>query len=698
MNARILHIGVLDIQGQVHAVSFQEGVNVVTGRSSTGKSALIEIFDFCFGSSNFTVPVGVITDCADLYFTVMKVNESALVLARRSRDTRAFLKEELDLQRLEQVDTLSVDYFDDDYFSPISDFLKELKRYFGVVVTDIDEDLAARGWRGAKSSTPSARSFTSFMLQHQNLVANKHAIFYRFDQKVKREQAIEHLKIFLGFADQNYFIKSQELNALLQEQRILERSLPRREGAKESAKIKLINALREYEAISGKTLIDDLENAVTHPKLTLRTLREAKIEVVADSDAHARLRQEAENEERKLVARLRLKQQELGSVISSIDFSRRHYERSNETDVPASAELHVSICPFCNSQNNNVEEQANELTDAINWLNSELSRSSYRLESFEEQRKKVQLDIDVIKPELALCRQQIKAIDKQITDLEKVRSQYELAVESKIRVENVLAELADLQGKQPAGDLEKLRDTIRELKSYLKANYNIESNLAKAQLRIQELLTLFGNRFDFEQSYTPIKLNFDLETFDLWHEMGADKKVFLRSMGSGANWLSCHLVLFLALQRYFCEVGKDCTIPPILFFDQPSQVYFPSILDGGVEFSAEELAKKDTSRDKSRPVDEDVKAVTNLFDQLVTYCQETEDATGIMPQIIVTDHADHLILSGAVKFESLIRARWRQDRDGFIELKKIDHGSQIELEFSDPPEATIKTELLEEES
>ena len=698
MNARILHIGVLDRQGKVYAVSFQEGVNVVTGRSSTGKSALIEIFDYCFGSSDFTVPVGVITDCADLYFTVMKINESALVLARRSIDSKAFLKEELNFKRIEQIDTLNTDYFDDDYFSPLDDFLKELKRYFGVLVTDVDEDLTTRGWRGAKSSTPSARSFTSFMLQHQNLVANKHAIFYRFDQKVKREQAIDHLKIFLGFADQNYFTKSQELNGLLQDQRLLERSLPRREGVKETAKSKLLNALREYEAISGKTLIVDLDNAVTHPKSTLRTLREAQVEIVADSDAHAKLRQEAENEERKLVARLRIKQRELESVVSSIDFSRRHYERSNETNVPVNAELHASMCPFCNSQNNSVEKQANELTDAINWLNSELSRSSYRLESFEEQRKKIQLDIDSIKPELALCRQQIKAIDKQITDLEKVRGQYELAVESKIRVENVLDELVTLQGKQLDGDLDKIKGTIKELKAYLKTNYDIERKLTKAQARIQELLSLFGSRFDFEKSYTPIQLHFDLESFDLWHEMEAKKKVFLRSMGSGANWLSCHLVLFLALQRYFCELGKGCTIPPVLFFDQPSQVYFPSILDGGIQFSAEELAKNDTSRDKSRPVDEDVKAVTNLFDQLVTYCQETADATGIMPQIIVTDHADHLVLSGAVTFESLVRARWRQDSDGFIDLKNIDPGLQVELEFSEPPATRIKTELLKEES
>lgn len=667
MNAHIMHIGVIDKQGEVHAVSFHEGVNIVTGRSSTGKSALIEIFDYCFGSSDFTVPVGVITDCADLYFTVMKVNESALVLARRPKSSQAFLREELDIQKVEQITDLTPEYFEESYFCPLRDFLKELKRHFGLLVTDIDEDVSLRDWNGGrKSSTPSVRSFTSFMLQHQNLVANKHAIFYRFEQKEKREQAIDHLKIFLGFADQLYFMKSQELNALIQEQRQLERSLPRRTETKEAVKKKLINSLREYEAISGRRIDFDVTNAALHPEATLRSLRVLKVDVNADSDVHVRLKQEREVEERTLVAHLRRKQQELSSIESSISFSCRYTERGSETVVPESAELHATVCPFCRSQSNSLEEQANELTAAIDWLNSELSRSSYRLESFEEQKKKTVSEIDAIKLELGRCRQQIKAIEEQINDLEKVRTQYELAVESKIRVENVLSELADLQGGQSDEDLEILKARIKELRLYLKSNYDIDKKLASAQGRIRELLAMYGGRFDFEKSYTPIKLRFSLETFDLWHEMEKEKHVFLRSMGSGANWLSCHLVLFLALQRYFCEIGKNCCIPSTLFFDQPSQVYFPSILDGGTEFSVEELAKKDTSRDASRRIDEDVQAVTNLFSQLVIYCQETNEATGIMPQIIVTDHADHLELPGDVTFESLVRKRWREDGDGFI--------------------------------
>lgn len=89
-------------------------------------------------------------------------------------------------------------------------------------------------------------------------------------------------------------------------------------------------------------------------------------------------------------------------------------------------------------------------------------------------------------------------------------------------------------------------------------------------------------------------------------------------------------MLFLSLQRYFCELGDHCSVPPILFIDQPSQVYFPAILDGDNEFNADALAQRDKSRGDSE-VDEDLKAVTNLFDQLVRHCEETKKETGICP-------------------------------------------------------------------
>jgi hypothetical protein len=186
--------------------------------------------------------------------------------------------------------------------------------------------------------------------------------------------------------------------------------------------------------------------------------------------------------------------------------------------------------------------------------------------------------------------------------------------------------------------------------------------LTEARRYIHSAMADIGGRFDFEESYRPINLNFSLESFDLWHEERDRRRVFLRSMGSGANWLYCHLSLFMALHKLFCHLGDSCKIPAILFLDQPSQVYFPSFgVDSAEEFNARELAEKAGKGDR---LDEDVRAVENLYSELVSFCEQALAETGSEPQIIVSDHADNLNLAGKITFASLVRARWRTR--GFI--------------------------------
>ena len=146
----------------------------------------------------------------------------------------------------------------------------------------------------------------------------------------------------------------------------------------------------------------------------------------------------------------------------------------------------------------------------------------------------------------------------------------------------------------------------------------------------------------------------------------AKSKIYLRSVGSGANWLACHISLFTALLKYFCQQGNFCLIPPILFLDQPSQVYFPISTDIEEEFNAKELKRKE---DKESEADADLSAVTNLYQQLVDFCKKTYEETEIMPQIIITDHADKLKLQNCDFEKELVRnRRWRNIGDGFIKL------------------------------
>ena len=78
---------------------------------------------------------------------------------------------------------------------------------------------------------------------------------------------------------------------------------------------------------------------------------------------------------------------------------------------------------------------------------------------------------------------------------------------------------------------------------------------------------------DFEDEFKPINLKFELSNgnFDIYQLQANKDKVYLSEMGSGANWVSCHIVLFLSLLRYFSS-QKNSSIPSIMFFDQPSQV------------------------------------------------------------------------------------------------------------------------------
>jgi hypothetical protein len=144
-------------------------------------------------------------------------------------------------------------------------------------------------------------------------------------------------------------------------------------------------------------------------------------------------------------------------------------------------------------------------------------------------------------------------------------------------------------------------------------------------------------------------------------------------MGSGANWLYSHVCLFLSLLRYFASLGERSLVPSILFLDQPSQVYFPAMIDMSTDgFDAEKLKEKEKGDKGKEEVDDDMRAVTNLFVQILSILESINEQYGFTPQIIISDHADKLNLGEKYTFENYVRKRWRKKDDGLINLRKIE--------------------------
>lgn len=663
MKCYIKFIGVIDQAANTHKIEFYPGVNIVTGKSSTGKSAILEIFDYCFGSSDNTLPTGIITENAKYYFTILRIKGTYLYLVRDQSGAKSLIFENKSVRDDNGFFLLNEKMLEPVTSRSLYEYKKELGRYFNVTMSSIDEDTQYLQNHFKKKATPSVRSFMSFLLQHQNLIANKHAIFYRFDEKIKREHAIEHLPIFLGFANEDYYRLKQELYDIDSKIKKLSFLIPKRKIENDNLSIELNYLLGIYENLTGTKLIDiSVDKIIREAPIWLKHLQKTNSILSTTHDkAYDELLQ-LDKKRTELLAQKREKERERANLqLNNADLNS-YTDKINNLEFPESAEMHISKCPFCFNENQESVHESNSLVKSINWLNSELKNSPYIKESLTDIDRKLSSEISLLNKELKIYDRKIHNFSQELKLLKSNTISYmELANQSKHRVIFHLEKIIKHIKSSDDETLEKHKKSRNIILQKLR-EFNVEQKMQEAENYLNEYMNKFGSQLDFEEGYKPINLRFSFETFDLWNEKSYQtetKKIFLRSMGSGANWLYCHLSLFVGFLRLFSKLENQCKIPPILFLDQPTQVYFPSL-----DTSEENFVPNDLSNNPVEKVNHDVEAVSNFLTALINFCETTKAETNYKPQIIISDHADNITLGNGLEFEKFVRARWRTR--GFI--------------------------------
>lgn len=656
MKCMIFEIGIIDKTGNKHVVKLKSGLNVITGKSSTGKSAVIEIVDYCLGSRECTVPVGVITECAEFYYLVFKKVEDIFVIARSPLfPNKVFLKSINTFNPSE----IKKEFFESSYFIPLKDFKDQFRSMF-VDIEDVDESIYVRDLKNSKSARPSIRSFTSLMLQHQNLIANKHALFYRFDQQEKKDQVINHMKIFLGFADQQYYLLLQEKEQIESKLRGLAYEIKRlAQFSQESENEIGVLLQRLYDLMGMKEQTIEISELLKAPRNAMDRLDEIIVPININYSSDALL-------QRRIVLSRQLTDQtllyrQLKSRESLLRKTLKQEEelvnKLNNKEGNSTVQIATTVCPFCHTEMTELQESARRLKNALETLSCEF-QSIYPMKS------KIQIELSRLDEEIGKQRLLIENLQSQLQEIEKSEKRithkkdlYEEAVMMKAKLFALLDTLINKNGTELESKARVLEERRQEISKELQ-KYDVENNLRKAEIKINRYMAEIGQHFDFEASYKPINLKFSLSTFELYHELKNKNKVYLRSMGSGANWLYCHLTLFLALHKYFVELGDKCSIPSILFIDQPTQVYFPTFRQDNKESWSE--FNEESKGQPTPPIDEDYESVTNIFKQLQNYCTSLTNEYGFCPQIIVTDHVDDLDLGVEGLWDELVNGnRWR---------------------------------------
>ncbi|MBY7667232.1 DUF3732 domain-containing protein [Vibrio anguillarum] len=647
MKSYISDIFLFSSSGEKRNIFFSDGLNIITGDSKTGKSAIIEIVDFCMFSARSTIPVGKVTDWADLFCVVYTLDNKKLVVARSiNNKSKGYFS--LEDERFDTKRFLTKKYIESLRLKDIKLVQKDFEQHFGLSVSSTKHSDEQSPQSGGKATI---RDCATVMFQHQNLVANKHSIFYRFDDFYKRSKFISDFPIHLGWADANYYLLKREHENLLKRIKRTHKSGAQKQQEKNKLRINLETPIKTYYQALGLVL-DSSSLTLVNLKKIASDLPEIPKNAYEKTDLMRQLK--ILKDERSRYYKELSKTKELIDKVSSSSGEASDYSKSIGKLLELSEAEYASeeiICPVCKTEQPAIVEVVQDVITSRHSLMSELSKVGTFKQDNTQYFSGLLNDREKLKAEINNISKQINHIEKSLGKNENQELRDKLLI-LKGRIETSLEQILEVQLEDKVSEESgKLANQLEIIEAKL-AEYDLKNKIQKANLFINDTMNQLKSKLDFEVELKGGEMRFDLETFNFSY-FHKGKSIILSEMGSGANWLACHLCLFLALLKLSCK--ENSSIPTVLFFDQPSQVYFPKT-NRRISLVDKKLLS-DLEDKKIEEIDENIKQVIKIFTVMDEFLIELEkDKTiGFKPQIIVLEHADEPELN------EYVVERWSKD-------------------------------------
>lgn len=641
MRSYIKAIIIFDKDGNRKIVPFKEGVNIITGESKTGKSALVEIIDYCLCSSRCTVPKGKITDFAYLYVMPMLIDKKIYILARSNWQNGGkmfFIEENIDFS----VETITLDYFNNRNQFLVKEAQKKIESALGLHVTNVNIDKEEK-------KKASLRNMVSYLFQHQNLMASKFALFYRFTDFYKRKEIIDQFPIFAGMIGQEYYSDLIELGNLKSKLKSKQNIMKDNEKSINYIKNNLQPMLQNYYALldipfdTNLSADNMLKLAINLPNFDDSFMFNEN-GIVERYDILNEKLESLRDEERELLLKI-------GNINNANKtgsaFINSLSELKKQTEI-SQIETSVYSCPICGKNCEEIIQNDKDLLKSSEWLDSEISITSKYTFDFSEDIRKLNEMHKAKEDEIKVIWKEIKNIEQKFLKSKEFKTKKEKVNYSKSQI-CFFAEISNsgLFGQNIDEEVQELKNKIKELEGKIDS-FNLYAKKKEAERFLSNNMNRLSKTLDFEEEFKPINLKFDLigETFDIYQEQQNGDRIYLYEMGSGANWISCHIALFLSFLHYF-SLQKNSPMPLIMFFDQPSQAYFP------------QSNEKD---DVGETYQSDLKAVNQIYKTIFDEIKDIENTSKLLPQIIIVDHVDGNNLEIKNEFKSHVRAEWRDKK------------------------------------
>ncbi|GAB4194627.1 MAG: DUF3732 domain-containing protein [Roseiflexaceae bacterium] len=621
MTMQIKTIALYSKTGEIRSISFRLGaVNIITGKSRTGKSSLIDIVDYCLGRSTFKVFEGVNRETVAWYAVVLQINEGQILLAKPAPAGSARSQSSVYMQ--EAVEVALPVLADLQVNTNDKAVVAHLSRLLG-----ISENKTNPGANRTMQSFEATLDHTKYYLfQEQGLVANRKLLFYRQDEPIIPQHIKDTMPYFLGAVQEDRVSLVQQLRDARRQAALARRKLDEAISVVSNRLIQAQTLLAEARAVG----ITSEGEGITEPAALFSALRAAAEWTPATftleaSDALA----EAQNSLREAENAFASKQREIREVESFLRHAQGYRSEAQQQALRLQSIGLVQddgadneVCPVCASQLSNP-------TPAVNAITRSLDQLQGNLHSVTREEPRLQEHLATLRAELEARRLNAQERRAIVSSLVEQRERASRLQETNIRAAVVVGRIGlYLENVNVSDENAVLRRNLADAErrvEELEAQLDVEEmqDLKESILRlISAHMTEWAQRLQLEHAGAPYRLD------DKQLTVVADtpeRPIVMERMGSGENWLGCHLIALLALHQHF--IRRTRPVPNFLFLDQPSQVYFPS------EESYKALEGEPGSVEE---VGADVLAVQRMFDFLF----DTVEALAPNLQIIVTEHAN----------------------------------------------------------
>lgn len=591
-------------------------VNVVTGDSSTGKSSILRVIDYCLLARESSIVEDVINEHVAWYGLSFHLNGLDYVIARKAP---TFGRGGHDYYWAIDTDEMP----GDNYPRPTQSVTRaELQAFVSREMHIPNVTLE----EGSEKIQPSFREMMMMNYLTEDIIATSGTYFdTHLNTEVRLEPfVIKLMRLGLGADEQ----KEQELQAKV---------------AALDNKIKY----EERQKTTDKNNKDHYENQ-------LKQLREKGKELgLIDTDKMSQegllsLIQEKVNEFDKM-KRSYKKLGELGKLherrreISRQLIDYRNLRREYRSAVEYSKKLENSLRPMeYLAKNLNVSLLGEEamalyrsLDEAYRQAKANHCEEDNLPESFEAEYEKLKGEEKEVKRKIEECNQIAGAFFDPVL-LMKYVALSEQVKKLKQKPENYIGDV----------ELNKLRDEYEMLKNDLAIVHH--DNEEKTSKYLEDVQSYYDQQEGMSSSYKGCEVKFS----ESWRRLELYKNgdfFPIKNVGSKSNYMFMHLCFYLGMHQYLCE-QEESIIPNFLFIDQPSIPYYGNNRRRSIQTPGDLTVK---NKDDESKLKEAFRLINSFMSQNVG-----ENSNF---QIILVEHADPEYWKGLKYFET--RYVFTEERD-----------------------------------